>query len=123
MSVDRDQAQRRLEEERQRLQASLAGVGSDLGEEESGTAELSTVDQHPADQGTETHDLERDLGLRNDLEARLLEVDEACRRLDQGRYGVCERCGRMISPERLEAFPSTRYCVDDERVVEHSARS
>ncbi|WP_433030613.1 TraR/DksA C4-type zinc finger protein [Actinomycetospora sp. CA-053990] len=28
-----------------------------------------------------------------------------------GTYGVCERCGRPIAPERLEARPAARTCV------------
>jgi RNA polymerase-binding transcription factor DksA len=32
--------------------------------------------------------------------------------LDAGRYGVCETCGRPIAPERLEARPDARLCID-----------
>jgi RNA polymerase-binding transcription factor DksA len=32
-------------------------------------------------------------------------------RLDGGQYGVCERCGRQIPRERLEAIPHVRTCV------------
>jgi RNA polymerase-binding transcription factor DksA len=43
------------------------------------------------------------------------EVDQlraALARLDGGRYGQCERCGREISSERLAALPATPICVD-----------
>lgn len=41
----------------------------------------------------------------------LREIDAATSRLAEGRYGVCERCGRPIDPERLAARPVARTCV------------
>lgn len=41
----------------------------------------------------------------------LAEIDAAEVRLAEGRYGVCERCGDPIPPERLEARPVARRCV------------
>jgi DnaK suppressor protein len=35
----------------------------------------------------------------------------ALRRIDEGRYGDCERCDTAIPLERLEALPHARYCV------------
>ncbi len=41
----------------------------------------------------------------------LVDVDRALEKLDVGSYGVCDRCGREIPPERLEAIPSAVLCV------------
>lgn len=41
----------------------------------------------------------------------LAEVDAALERIDDGTYGLCERCGVAIGVERLEAVPATRTCV------------
>ncbi len=30
--------------------------------------------------------------------------------LDDGRYGICEQCGKRIPAERLEARPNARTC-------------
>ena len=43
--------------------------------------------------------------------AQLSELDAAQERLRTGRYGVCERCGREIPADRLEAQPAARLCV------------
>jgi sigma-B regulation protein RsbU (phosphoserine phosphatase) len=50
----------------------------------------------------------------NDREvARLLgEVDAALRRIDEGRYGLCETCGDPIETDRLLANPVERFCLD-----------
>jgi RNA polymerase-binding transcription factor DksA len=29
--------------------------------------------------------------------------------MEKGEYGKCEKCGREISPERLEANPAARF--------------
>jgi DnaK suppressor protein len=42
---------------------------------------------------------------------RIAEVDDALSRVDAGVYGVCERCGRPIAPERLAARPFARRCI------------
>ena len=39
------------------------------------------------------------------------EVADALARLDQGRYGVCERCGKRVTKERLRALPHARWCM------------
>lgn len=118
VTIDETTARGLLDEERATLLRDLRSVVGDVGDEETGGAdELSDVDQHPAEVGTEVADLSRDLGLRADLRQRVEENRAALERLEAGRYGVCERCGRPIGDERLRAVPSTRYCVDDEMAV------
>jgi len=45
------------------------------------------------------------------LQGRLHEVEEALRKLDAGTHGLCEKCGKAIPAERLEAIPHTTYCI------------
>lgn len=46
------------------------------------------------------------------------QIDEALRRLDEGRYGICEDCGREIGEGRLKAVPFARRCVECQGRVE-----
>lgn len=39
------------------------------------------------------------------------QTDRALRRISDGSYGRCDRCGQDIPRERLEALPHARYCV------------
>jgi len=48
----------------------------------------------------------------------LEDVDRALRALEKGTYGICEACGEQISPDRLEAYPASRYCLADQRRLE-----
>jgi RNA polymerase-binding protein DksA len=60
---------------------------------------------------------QRDLALRERNEQHLAQVEEAIRRLDEGTFGACVRCGKPIGPERLEAIPWASHCIDCQRIV------
>ena len=38
-------------------------------------------------------------------------VEAALQRLDAGKYGICESCGKAINPKRLHAIPWATLCV------------
>jgi DnaK suppressor protein len=44
-------------------------------------------------------------------EAALSEIDAALQRLEEGSYGVCQRCAEPIPWERLEVLPMSRLCT------------
>jgi DnaK suppressor protein len=41
----------------------------------------------------------------------LAQIGEALRRIAEGTYGSCEKCGTPIPAERLEVLPHARFCV------------
>jgi len=55
---------------------------------------------------------------RGTIDADLEDVDRAMRMLEKGTYGICEACGLPISPDRLEAQPAARFCLEDQRSLE-----
>jgi RNA polymerase-binding transcription factor DksA len=121
--MDEATIRRRLAQERARLEGMRDDLrrGQGAGPEADAGGELSSVDQHPGDLGTETFEQEKDLSLLEQLEAELAEVDAAVQRLERGAYGVCQACGRRIPDERLEALPATRFCVEDQARAERQA--
>jgi DnaK suppressor protein len=46
------------------------------------------------------------------------EVDQALRRIENGTFGECERCGDEISEPRLKANPSTTLCINCKAALE-----
>lgn len=74
--------------------------------------ELSTVDNHPADLGTELYDREKDMALAVHGETTFAQIDAALEKINKGTYGVCETCAESIPYERLEAIPFSAYCVE-----------
>ncbi|HEY2702446.1 MAG TPA: TraR/DksA C4-type zinc finger protein [Candidatus Dormibacteraeota bacterium] len=110
-----ERARQLLLAERERLLALREATARLVGEDvEATAAELSHADQHPADEATELFEEERDLGVEHDVDHLIAEVDAALQRVDEGRYGICEACGKPIPDERLEAVPAARYCVEDQ---------
>lgn len=72
--------------------------------------ELSLIDNHPADVGSELFERSKDLSLDEKRLNTLKEIDEALQRIEQGKFGTCTICGSQIEKERLEAIPYTPYC-------------
>lgn len=76
------------------------------------TGELSAIDNHPADAGTETFERGKDIALEENETFRLARINAALERMDKGVYGLCDACGRPIPVERLEALPEAIYCLE-----------
>ena len=82
--------------------------------------------QESADDGTEDivdrannhYNRELMFSLSDSERQRLLQIEDALRRMDEGSYGRCANCGGPINPRRLEAVPWTRFCIDCQELVE-----
>ncbi|HZY83354.1 MAG TPA: TraR/DksA C4-type zinc finger protein [Gemmataceae bacterium] len=122
--MDADEARRRLEAERDRLTAVKSDFDVENLAEESedeNLSELSAVDQHQADVGTETFEREKDISILEQVDAELADVEYALKRLDDGTYGTCEIDGKPIPEERLEAMPAARLCLEHQAEAEREA--
>jgi RNA polymerase-binding transcription factor DksA len=96
-----------LEEER----ASLAHQLSELGFGEVGATGLE-YDSNFADSSQVSAERGETEALVGELRSALREVERALERLEQGTYGICEKCGRPIAPARLEAMPAVTTCIE-----------
>lgn len=74
-------------------------------------SELSMIDNHPADMGTEMFDKEKTFALLGNEKNILKQIDSAADRIKNGTYGVCELCGKEIPEERLKFMPYAVRCV------------
>lgn len=43
---------------------------------------------------------------------RLRLIDSAITRVQQGKYGLCMKCGKRIPTDRLEAIPYALMCIE-----------
>ncbi|HLE44827.1 MAG TPA: TraR/DksA family transcriptional regulator [Methylomirabilota bacterium] len=75
------------------------------------------------DQATTAYTREFLFELGNGDRRLLKEVVTALRKLDEGGFGECERCGEPISEKRLEALPFARHCIDCQRVTEQEEKA
>jgi DnaK suppressor protein len=110
--LDAARARKLLRAEQQRIQQELEQLRAQTG----GDSELSTIDQHPADAGSELFEEERVQSMIDRLEQELEGVERAMKRVDDGTYGMSIESGEPIPDSRLEAVPHA------ERTVEEQAR-
>jgi DnaK suppressor protein len=75
------------------------------------------------DQATTAYTREFLFELGNGDRRLLREVMTALRKLDEGGFGDCERCGEPIAEKRLEALPFARYCIGCQRRVEQEEKA
>ena len=112
--MNTDQYRELLLDERQRVSHSIEHLHAENS--------LSTADEDPstglADEATTTLDRELDYSLEENAERVLHEIDAALRRIEDGTFGRCERCGQAISEERLEAKPYATKCIECKRLEE-----
>ena len=114
----------KLTQERARIQTELASLDEEvaiLGKDQQ--TEGGSTGNHMADGATDIAEQDRDMALIGTLQERMREVEHALERLDQGTYGVCERCDKPIPAERLEVRPFSTLCVDCQSQAERPRQS
>ena len=70
----------------------------------------------------DVYEREKNLALVRRLELKIEGINKALLVAKQGAYGLCERCGKSIDPERLKAIPETTHCVKCKNELEKAAR-
>ena len=89
----------------------------------SASGDLSSVPFHMADIGTDNYEQEFALGLIQNEEDELREIDAALARLESGTYGACEACTKDIRKSRLKVIPYARLCIECKRAEEQTRPS
>ncbi|MGE5558729.1 MAG: TraR/DksA C4-type zinc finger protein [Bacillota bacterium] len=111
----------RLLDERRKILRLIQGSNErlDLWEEQGmALSELSNYDNHPGDLGTETFEREKDLSLLINARHILYKIEKALSAIQEGKYGICDKCGNDIDPERLGALPYASSCKDCQETME-----
>jgi DnaK suppressor protein len=75
-------------------------------------------DEEYADAGTATFERERDLSLVNNVRDLIQRIDKALAKIDEGTYGLCDRCGKPIEKVRIKALPYANLCLKDKQAEE-----
>jgi len=102
-----------LLDEKERVMQSLAQhekviKHTDLSSLETGKAHSN----HMADQGSDEFLYETTIKFANAEGRYLYSIEEALSRIEDGTYGRCLGCSKMIAPERLKRLPYTRLCIE-----------
>jgi DnaK suppressor protein len=113
---------RLLEDERVRLLEELEAmeehtpevedqVGMDIG---------GGYDEDLADVASSTFEREKGLALESSVQQMLAQVEEALARIEDGTYGICQRCGDPIDIARLRVLPFATLCIRCKELEEKS---
>lgn len=119
-SMDREALRQRLLLERERLEHEIAELDADLSESLEDSSEESPYDQHMAETAAVTLDREIDLTLQENALASVAQIDRALAKLENGSYGKCDKCGKPIGEDRLQAAPFATLCIDCKRLEERN---
>lgn len=67
---------------------------------------------HLADVGSDSNEREKSFLVASIEGDMLAELDDALERIENGSFGICAICDQPIHPNRLEAIPYTRLCIE-----------
>ena len=105
----------KLAAEKKQLETELDRVGrKDSSNPNGWDATTTDIEVDAADDNEVADKLEEaegNAGIITQLENQLKEVDAALDRVQKGTYGICEKCGKPIELDRLEANPSSRISI------------
>jgi DnaK suppressor protein len=86
------------------------------------SGDLSGYSFHMADMATDNFDREFTLGLASNEQQSLNAIDVALRKIEEGTYGICESCDKLIVQKRLLAMPHAAYCIKCQEIEEKKRR-
>lgn len=49
--------------------------------------------------------------IKDELNKKQAQIKKAIARIKQGKYGICEDCGKMIDTDRLMVYPEATLCA------------
>ncbi len=72
---------------------------------------LNAEDTDMEEKADEVEEYDNLLSLEHSLELKLKDVNLAMEKMERGKYGICEKCGKEIEEERLLACPEAKLCI------------
>lgn len=116
--ADLRRLRRHLRSEQAGLAAELAQLTGTLGVVRDARSDTSADDEHDPEGPTLSAEWSRIAGVHSELAVKAAAIEQALQRMSAGTYGLCQRCGRPISTDRLDARPAAELCIDCARSLE-----
>jgi RNA polymerase-binding protein DksA len=107
-----------LRRERTQALALLASLTADFDRLVAASVDANADDEHDPEGATIAFERSQLGALIARAQSRLHDIDNALARIADGAYGVCTRCDRTISVERLRARPTATTCIACASTVE-----
>jgi DnaK suppressor protein len=97
--------------ERERARARVAALEREFAGLAEAASSAGTDDEHDPEGATLAFERQHAAALLDAARGQAAAIDAALRRLEQGRYDRCDRCGQPIGAERLAARPTALTCI------------
>lgn len=116
MKLDLKYFKEKLEEEKTKLESELKTIGrinpSNPNDWEAVPTDLEVDTADRAEVAESIDQFEENTAILKELETQLNDVKLALKKIKDGKYGLCEKDGKPIPNDRLEANPSARECLN-----------
>lgn len=94
------------------LSSRLQDLLSQAGDTVSGMTEPNDNFPDPTDRASLESDRNFMLRIRDREHKLIKKIKKALNRIENGTFGICEKCGEDISIQRLKARPVTTQCIE-----------
>ena len=75
------------------------------------SGDLSSYSYHMADMASDSYERELSLNIASGEQEIIYEIDEALKRIEEGKYGRGLSCNKKIPVRRLRALPYAKHCI------------
>ncbi|RKY41019.1 MAG: TraR/DksA family transcriptional regulator [Candidatus Omnitrophota bacterium] len=86
------------------------------------SGDISGYSLHMADVASDNYEREFSLSLVSNERKIIMEIEEALKRIEDKKYGVCLMCEKNIAKRRLEVIPYARYCKRCQEKLEKESK-
>jgi RNA polymerase-binding protein DksA len=100
-----------LIEEKNRIEMELRKIASQ-GADGDYKTEFEDYGREREDNASEVENYTATLGITESLETELDKIILALKKIENGTYGQCEKCGQPIPAKRLGVYPAAQNCVE-----------
>ena len=112
--LDIDDMRALLDAEKAQLEEELASHGKKTpgGDWQGSSSEIKTSGADFTEVADQIEELATNVPLVEELELRYRDINDALKRIADGKFGACEVCGEEIPEDRLEANPAAKTCIE-----------
>ena len=75
------------------------------------SGDLSGYSFHMADMASDSYDRELSFNIASEEQLVVYEIDEALKRIEDGKFGKCIECEKKVPLKRLNVIPYAKYCI------------
>ena len=107
-----DQFRSKLLDQKKKISGQLEGITHEKSfNKDRVQAKWESIGDKDEDNALEVADFQDSVALERNLETSLEKINTALKKIDEGKFGICEKCENGIEEERLLAIPEASLCM------------